>query len=804
MISESTIRSDLPNPNYEPELYDLVKKHQIHTCTNERCGGPAPLGHVCKRGFPRPFADRTQYNSTELRYIYQCITENDRWVVPYHAPTLFIWNAHMNCQYVSSRALGRYLTKYVVKPEPCHIFNISEGDSYREHVLARRLGSMECMFLLLGETICNSSVAVKYLPTELPKNRQRAIRPISTISEEDDDPYWKDHVEKYFARPHAELFESMTYPQYFANYRLSAKHPGAQTAIYVDDFGYFVTERSSPIIVRFRYLTLNDGEPYFYQQLLQNISCRNEQDLLDGCSSYREHFLKIHPQFQDILDTYNASTRQESTTYFQHQFHQFMNNLLEDAENMISPRVGDILRLQLDALKRLPPAIPQTAIFQLPEDQYKVFTAITENLGPLQKKKYPFFFITGSAGTGKSFMINLIIQWLKVSKKENYLLLAPTGIAADNIGGQTIHSALRLSQSESGFQSLVFYDTSFKKHLQQITTIIIDEISMVCASLLTFLANMFAHIHGTTMAFGGINIIVVGDLAQLPPVRGLTVFHSTVWHLFYPLFLRHSKRQEDIEFYNMLEEIRFGNISQKTWNSLLEKQQQYRASNSLDNILLTTHIVAHRQTADQINWTICNNLPVESDKFMISNALDFEDDIQLSPTQSQHDFKSQTNLSTSLRLQQGARVMFLNNSLMSEGICNGTMGIITDLKDLETSHPRVQVAFCTHGSIVQKWITRQTAYFYAGGHRASRTQFPLQNAFGLTVHKTQSLTLSNSSLDLANLFAPGHAYVSLSRCKTWENVQISDIHRDAFITDPEVVEEYKRLETLASQHLPIT
>jgi hypothetical protein len=93
-------------------------------------------------------------------------TPEDRWIVPYHPETLLFWDAHMNVQYVTSRGLAKYLTKYVVKPEPTQTFNISYGDRYREHVIARRLGSMECMFLLLGETICNSSIQVKYLPTE--------------------------------------------------------------------------------------------------------------------------------------------------------------------------------------------------------------------------------------------------------------------------------------------------------------------------------------------------------------------------------------------------------------------------------------------------------------------------------------------------------------------------------------------------------------------------------------------------------------------------------------------------------------
>src|ERR1700733_1801323 len=144
----------------------------------------------------------------------------------------------MNIQYVSSKNLGKYLSKYVVKSEPTYVFNISEGDKYRDHIIARRLSSIECMFLLLGETICNSSVQVKYLPTEPPTTRSRAIRPIATISNDEEDPYWKDTIEKYFARPHAEQFNNITYSEYFKNYILSTKKP-SNNEIYRDNFNYY-------------------------------------------------------------------------------------------------------------------------------------------------------------------------------------------------------------------------------------------------------------------------------------------------------------------------------------------------------------------------------------------------------------------------------------------------------------------------------------------------------------------------------------------------------------------------------------
>jgi PIF1-like helicase/Helitron helicase-like domain at N-terminus len=801
MIEENLIRSDLPDPNTEPELYQLVLSHQIHTCSPGKCGGPAPPGQVCKKKFPRPYSPITYYDAEQSRYVYRCVNERDRWVVPYHAPTLLIWNAHMNIQYVSSKNLGKYLTKYVVKSEPTHVFNISEGDKYREHIVARRLSSMECMFLLLGETICNSSVQVKYLPTEPPTTRSRAIRPISTISDDEEDPYWKDLIEKYFARPHTDEFNHITYPNYFKNYTLSTKRPSNNRTIYQDELNYYVTKRSTPLVTRYRHLKVQNGESFFYQQLLLTTPCRSERELLGNYTSYREKYLSLHPDFQSSIHNTTDMSETEHRHSLENQFNTIITQIIETLANIITPQIAEILTKQLDALKLTPPIFPENAMLHLPEEQYILYNTIVSNLGPLQSRKYPFFFITGSGGTGKTYITRLIIDWIN-SQNKTYLLTAPTGVAAQNIGGQTIHSALRLTQSGSGYQSLAFYDLEFKKKLQSIQILIIEEISMVSAALFNFISNLFARIHNSDIAFGGICVIAVGDLAQLPPVRGDYVFYSSIWQLFYPLFLHKPQRhQEDEEFYQMLEEIRFGTISDATWSKLVEKATNYNNDQSPDSLLTTTHIVGYCETSKQINNTICNTLPVNGDKFLIAESIDFLEGKRVPPEHTQSQFKLKTNMPPIIRLQQGARVMYLNNSLINDGICNGTIGVVTDINKQQ---PSVQVAFCTHGAINHRWIARDTTYFYSNGQHASRTQFPLQNSFSLTTHKTQSLTLPSATIDLSQMFAPGQAYTAISRCPKWNHIQITNLNRSSFMVDPDVIKEYARLKQIASQPLPIS
>ena len=106
----------------------------------------------------------------------------------------------MNAQYITDRGFAQYLSKYVVKREPSHIFNIYKNDSLREHIITRRLESMELIFLLLDHTICNSSTTVKFLTTDPPTTRTRTVLPAHLIEEDDENPFYDDTVMKYMSR----------------------------------------------------------------------------------------------------------------------------------------------------------------------------------------------------------------------------------------------------------------------------------------------------------------------------------------------------------------------------------------------------------------------------------------------------------------------------------------------------------------------------------------------------------------------------------------------------------------------------
>ena len=210
--------------------------------------------------------------------------------------------------------------------------------------------------MTLGEPICNSSIAVRFLSTDPPSMRTRAIMPVPLILQNEEDPYYKDTIEKYFARPRTPVFESLTYEQYYRKYDITtvASRSSTRTSYY-DLLGNRVVPRKHELIVRLRPLRISDGEPYFYQQLLRQRSWRSETEMYGSHQTYRDHYLSLFPEQR--LEMHTESTARLQHYHFQltHQFDQILNDLLSKLEHEITYFNINVIRLQLDHLKIILP-----------------------------------------------------------------------------------------------------------------------------------------------------------------------------------------------------------------------------------------------------------------------------------------------------------------------------------------------------------------------------------------------------------------------------------------------------------------
>ena len=794
LISSNEIRADMPDPITEPELYKLVKKHQVHHCIPSKCGGPCSNGGQCDKKFPKPLSETTYFDNETGRFVYRRTKPEDQWVVSYHAPTLLLWEAHHNFQYVTDKHFAKYMCKYVTKPEPSELFNIQEADAFRRHIHARRLGTMELMLLLMGKKASRCSIAVDFLPTTPPEFRSKAVKPIWMLVESDDiDPYYENAIEKYFERPDEHEFDNITYPKYFQKYKIISSIPQNQT-YWRDKKNRIIIKRKKEILVRFQYLTIKNAESFFYQQLLFNKSARSENELKGNHSTYRSAFQYFYPSeytiaTQDVINGTNLSHSLYSRNY---------KNLIDNLLTSMQQNIKDIIGKQLCNLIPKPIIISDNEVLNTPPDQYEVYNIITTCWGSLKEtKKYPHFFITGSAGTGKTYLTKQIIQYLKSINKK-FLLMAPTGVAAENVGGETIHSKLKITGNVYNLQTLSLYDEHSKSELKKMEYIIIDEISMVSSQLLTFISKVFCKLHNNLNEFGGIPVLVVGDLAQLPPVKGDPVFYSPIWKRFFPLFLRSSRRQQnDNQFFKILQEVRSGILSEETILAIMSKVEMYQEQN---NALDTTHIVSHRKMAQTINSIISTKLPSfnSDEESFTSISVDFVNNEQWDRSQSEKAFMHYTNYPVELVLAVGTRVMFLNNTQFRHGLYNGSIGVVMKICDQEN----IEVAFPLTDGIKTFTIQKDTVFFTFNGMPAKRTQFPLQNAFALTVHKTQSITLPHSTLSLdQSIFACGQAYVAMSRSPSWDKLDITSFNINSIKTDKRVLKEYERLEEIYNKNI---
>jgi len=403
-------------------------------------------------------------------------------------------------------------------------------------------------------------------------------------------------------------------------------------------------------------------------------------------------------------------------------------------------------------------------------------------------------FITGKAGTGKS----TLLSYFKAQTKKEYVVLAPTGVAALNVGGQTIHSFFRFPPGPISPDDV---RRRRKRELyESLQTIIIDEISMVRADLLDAI-DQFMRLNGriSEAPFGGVQVIFIGDLFQLPPVvsnedearlfeeayQSPYFFSAHVFQRtgFNTIQLEQVYRQEELRFLALLNGIRTKTIAAEEIEELNERYlPTFEPSDEDFFITLTTT----NQLASVINESHLKKLRTKLHQFKAQLEGNFNRKV----------LPAEENL----QLKVGAQVMFVKNDSSRRWV-NGTIGKVrkvgTDTVSVEVEHKGKRRLH-----EVERVSWEMLAYEYnaeAGKISAEPvgtfTQFPLKLAWGITIHKSQGKTFEKAVIDLGRgAFAHGQVYVALSRCTTLGGIVLKKkIRPDDLISDPRVVQFMQEL-----------
>lgn len=403
----------------------------------------------------------------------------------------------------------------------------------------------------------------------------------------------------------------------------------------------------------------------------------------------------------------------------------------------------------------------------LGEEQRSVFELIERSNRSL--------FITGKAGTGKSFLL----EYFAGNSSKNVVVVAPTGVAAIKVGGQTIHSFFRIPPhhpiNEDGLEPF----GNRKEVLRNLDVVVIDEVSMVNSDLMEAIDVVLRRANESDLPFGGKQMVLFGDLYQLPPVTqpqvkrylddrygGSLFFYSpAVRRLDLEVVeLQHVFRQKDPRFVELLSQVREGRLTQAGLDALNERASCEPQEDPAVLIAPTNDTVA------KINSAMLDQ--IDEDEFVYQAEVEGDFSESEFPVQKQ------------LRLKVGARVMMLKNDLNTASQrpgekarwVNGTLGVVTKLT---TDQVWVMINGVSHQIDKNTWWKSQYSYdprtkTLRRRLTASFSQFPIALAWAVTVHKAQGATYQSVAIDLADgMFAPGQAYVALSRCVSLDKLYLT-------------------------------
>jgi len=392
-------------------------------------------------------------------------------------------------------------------------------------------------------------------------------------------------------------------------------------------------------------------------------------------------------------------------------------------------------------------------------------------------------FITGSAGTGKTYLLNQFIRYLK-SRKISPAIVAPTGIAASHLGGQTIHSFFSLGIRD-------WIDDSFieslleKKYLQtrfcKLKILIIDEISMVSPEIFSAIDIILRAFKKFDQPFGGVQVILSGDFFQLPPISKFPkekrfAWQSPAWRdlNLKTCYLEKKHRQDDDKLIAILDDIRAGDISESSYEIL-----NSRLLKVLDTGFTPTRLYTHNMDVDRINNQELQNLDSRPYQFIYKSKGTQKNIEKI--------FKS-TLVSEELTLKKDAVVIFIKNN-PEKGYINGTTGVVVGF-DEEDNLPIVKTSYA---HIIKVDLEDWSLENESGSVTATVSQIPLKLAWAITIHKSQGMTLDSAEIDLSKTFEVGQGYVALSRIKNIDGLRLMGFNEMALQVDPLILKIDNRI-----------
>lgn len=404
-------------------------------------------------------------------------------------------------------------------------------------------------------------------------------------------------------------------------------------------------------------------------------------------------------------------------------------------------------------------------------------------------------FLTGSAGSGKTYLLNKYIKYLR-QHRVGVSVTASTGLAATHLDGRTIHSwsgiGVHATLTDTDLTALQ-RDKRVRKRYQKTRVLIIDEISMLHAFQLDLVDRVARKMLDPLLPFGGLQVVLCGDFFQLPPVNSANgnttgfAFESIAWQQaqFCTCYLHEQHRQGNDPLLRVLNDIRSGTANDDTKVPLRTRYKKQPAG-----AVQATRLFARNVSVDAINQDELNALAGEESSYYMTKQ---------GGTKLTDALIRSCPAPDTLNLKVGAKVMFVKNATDGSYV-NGTLGVVESCSS--TEEPVIKTF--DGNTVVAEAVDWK--YEENGSVLASISQVPLKLAWAITVHKSQGMTLDAAEMDLSDAFEPGMGYVALSRVRALSGLNLLGLNDIALQVHPEILQKdsvFQQLSQKATEELAL-
>lgn len=818
----------------------------------------------------------------------------------YNSNITAVWRANTDIQLCGDAyACIMYILSYVMKAEKgmsnilktaAKEFKDKGVEEQMKKVVSafankRELGIHEAIYRVTSQWLFKKTRLVIFVNNSPKDERARMPKPFDALQQmedDDEDIFMTSLHDRYEARP--DSLEALCLAEFATKYVTA--YDGGRAVIQLKNGLGCIKKRTKDAVMRCHKFSTDDDN-YYFSRLVLFLPYRTEDELLGEFDSYEQHYFEIKDAIDEKAGTFNMDEG-----HIEAAMEDFMKDppqisdwlaagvpenkeenegfeeCLDDGQDGKNPgdeaendrRVSPLaLQYKVEALKETVSNIEYREMMrQLNAEQMHIVMfnrkwakeSIVRIRKGLKVKGFNVF-MSGSGGTGKSFVIKLIYRdTVRLFRKSNAftrdingsssaedviaLLTAYTGTAAFNINGCTLHSALQLYRSSISDEKKTTMITKLRS-LKQIT---LDEVSMVgnvTANRTNNRCAMIKHTPADDRNFGEIAMFFVGDLFQLAPVMECPIFERPanaksasdlappIWQRFQLHELTQVMRQRDQVFADILNEVRHGRPKKESFADVMLKKRELTLHPSHpDYPNSAIHVYKKNVEADIRNEAMLNNLPGE---LFIISAIDSTraKEVCISKLELPETISQTGNLRGKLLLKIGARVLVTTNIDVADGITNGVFGTVQELitntvrnKEGQQSEEvqcvlvkfdseRVGVAaklkspFRSNYPEAVPIKKKQVNFPFKGVNTVyvTRKNFPLSLAWAVTIHKVQGMTMDEIVVDMTpgkGRYDNGQAYVALSRVRTYENLHIINYDRNQIRASAKVHSEMKRLE----------